>query len=83
MLSGLGLKGLGALSQGFIFAKAAFVHFHERARAKRERMSELEPPLPEAAPEWTMGEGVVAKYWTGLKRYPNGFWADFKLNAAE
>ena len=26
-----------------------------------------------------MGEGVVAKYWVGMKRYPNGFWADFKL----
>ena len=26
-----------------------------------------------------MREGVTAKYWTGLKRYPNGYWADFKL----
>jgi len=26
-----------------------------------------------------MGEGVVGKYWVGMKRYPNGYWADFKL----
>jgi hypothetical protein len=26
-----------------------------------------------------MREGVTAKYWTGLKKYPNGYWADFKL----
>lgn len=26
-----------------------------------------------------MQEGVAAKYWVGLKRYPNGYWGDFKL----
>lgn len=26
-----------------------------------------------------MEEGVIAKYWVGEKRYPNGYWADFKL----
>lgn len=26
-----------------------------------------------------MRQGVTAKYWTGVKRYPNGYWADFKL----
>ena len=26
-----------------------------------------------------MQEGVAAKYWVGIKRYPNGYWADFKL----
>jgi len=26
-----------------------------------------------------MREGVTAKYWEGVKRYPNGFWGDFKL----
>ncbi len=26
-----------------------------------------------------MREGVTAKYWEGVKRYPNGYWADFKL----
>jgi hypothetical protein len=28
-----------------------------------------------------MREGVTAKYWQGTKRYPNGYWADFKLTA--
>lgn len=23
--------------------------------------------------------GVQAKYWSGVKRYPNGYWGDFKL----
>jgi hypothetical protein len=26
-----------------------------------------------------MREGVTAKYWAGVKKYPNGYWADFKL----
>lgn len=26
-----------------------------------------------------MEEGVTAKYWVGERRYPNGYWADFKL----
>ncbi len=25
--------------------------------------------------------GVQAKYWAGVKRYPNGYWGDFKLSA--
>jgi hypothetical protein len=26
-----------------------------------------------------MREGVSDKYWEGIKKYPNGYWADFKL----
>lgn len=26
-----------------------------------------------------MQQGVQAKYWLGVKRYPNGYWGDFKL----
>lgn len=26
-----------------------------------------------------MREGITAKYWQGLKKYPNGYWGDFKL----
>lgn len=26
-----------------------------------------------------MQQGVNAKYWLGVKRYPNGYWGDFKL----
>jgi len=26
-----------------------------------------------------MREGITAKYWQGVKEYPNGYWADFKL----
>jgi len=26
-----------------------------------------------------MREGVTAKYWEGIKKDPNGYWADFKL----
>lgn len=28
-----------------------------------------------------MRQGVMAKYWTEAKRYPNGYWADFTLTA--
>ncbi len=27
-----------------------------------------------------MQQGVQAKYWAGVKRYPNGYWGDFKLS---
>lgn len=26
-----------------------------------------------------MQQGVAAKFWAGIKRYPNGYWGDFKL----
>lgn len=26
-----------------------------------------------------MQQGVSDKYWTGVKKYPNGYWGDFKL----
>jgi len=29
-----------------------------------------------------MREGISAKYWEGVKKYPNGYWADFKLTDA-
>jgi hypothetical protein len=36
-------------------------------------------PITIAINDSGMQQGVTAKYWTGLKRYPNGYWADFKL----
>jgi hypothetical protein len=29
-----------------------------------------------------MQQGVSANYWLGVKRYPNGYWGDFKLTPA-
>jgi hypothetical protein len=29
-----------------------------------------------------MQQGVTANYWLGVKRYPNGYWGDFKLTPA-
>jgi hypothetical protein len=29
-----------------------------------------------------MQQGVQANYWLGVKRYPNGYWGDFKLTPA-
>jgi hypothetical protein len=39
------------------------------------------PPAPAniSVNDLGMQEGVTAKYWVGLKRYPNGYWGDFKL----
>ena len=41
--------------------------------------SEAAAPITIFVNDEGMQEGVAAKYWTGLKRYPNGYWADFKL----
>ncbi len=39
------------------------------------------PPVPVniVVNDLGMQEGVNAKYWVGVKRYPNGYWGDFKL----
>lgn len=36
-------------------------------------------PFTIAVDDMGMQEGVSAKYWVGMKRYPNGYWGDFKL----
>lgn len=36
-------------------------------------------PANIAVDDMGMQEGVTAKYWVGTKRYPNGYWGDFKL----
>lgn len=41
--------------------------------------SEPASPINIAVDDRGMQEGVNAKYWTGVKRYPNGYWGDFKL----
>jgi len=39
-------------------------------------------PLSISINDRGMQQGVTAGYWTGLKRYPNGYWGDFKLTPA-
>jgi len=41
--------------------------------------AEAAAPFTIAVDDMGMQEGVTAKYWVGLKRYPNGYWGDFKL----
>ncbi|HEY1649001.1 MAG TPA: hypothetical protein VGF96_13550 [Terracidiphilus sp.] len=36
-------------------------------------------PLNIVVNDLGMQEGLTAKYWQEIKRYPNGYWADFKL----
>lgn len=36
-------------------------------------------PINIAVDDLGMREGVTANYWEGIKRYPNGYWGDFKL----
>lgn len=36
-------------------------------------------PFTIAVDDLGMQEGLTAKYWVGEKRYPNGYWGDFKL----
>jgi hypothetical protein len=36
-------------------------------------------PITVVVNDLGMRQGIAAKYWTGVKKYPNGYWADFKL----
>jgi hypothetical protein len=37
-------------------------------------------PFNIAVDDTGMQKGVHAKYWSGVKSYPNGYWGDFKLS---
>ncbi len=39
-------------------------------------------PFTIAVDDMGMQEGVTAGYWVGTRRYPNGYWGDFKLTPA-
>ena len=82
----LNLKSFGVLAlvgAGLIFAgcKSAPELTQANALAMIQAKYDQTPPAGYnvVVDDNGMGEGVVAKYWVGAKRYPNGYWADFKL----
>lgn len=74
---------LALLSAGFLAAGCKSAPDLSQANA----LSMIQAKYDQSAPVNTdividdlgMREGVTAKYWEGIKRYPNGYWADFKL----
>jgi hypothetical protein len=74
---------MGVLGAGFMLAgcKSTPSLSKDQALALIQAKYDAAPPAPFtiAVNDLGMQEGVTAKYWVGLKRYPNGYWGDFKL----
>jgi hypothetical protein len=51
------------------------------AQAMIQAKYDQQPPQPFTIvlSDLGMRQGVSDKYWEGVKKYPNGFWGDFKL----
>jgi len=74
---------LGALAAGSLLAgcKSAPPLTREQALSIIQAKYDSMPPAPAniSVNDLGMQEGVAAGYWVGLKRYPNGYWGDFRL----
>ena len=80
------LVALALLGAGLIVAgcKSAPELTKEQAQALIQAKYDSMPgtPFVVAVNDLGMQEGVTAGYWVGVKRYPNGYWGDFKLTPA-
>lgn len=78
-----GLIALVVLGMGTMLAgcKSAPPLSKQQALALIQAKYDATPaaPFTIAVDNRGMEEGVTANYWVGEKRYPNGYWADFKL----
>jgi hypothetical protein len=74
----LGLLGAGLALAG---CKSAPPLTQDQAQALIQAKYDAMPPAAASitVDDLGMREGVTAKYWTGTKRYPNGYWGDFQL----
>ncbi len=74
---------LGVLAAGGLLAgcKPAPPLTSGQALALIQAKYDAMPPAPAniSVNDLGMQEGVAAKYWVLLKRYPNGYWGDFRL----
>ena len=77
------LVALAGLSAGPVLAgcKSAPPLSKDQAAALIQAKYDATPaaPITIFVDDTGMGQGVTANYWVGVKRYPNGYWADFKL----
>ena len=78
VLIALACLGAGLVVNG---CKSAPPLAKEQAMALIQAKYDSMPPAPLsiAVTDLGMQEGVTAKYWVGIKGYPNGYWGDFKL----
>jgi hypothetical protein len=80
------LVAMALLSAGFVVAgcKSAPELTKQQAQSLiQAKYDSLEPQTVSISiNDRGMQQGVTAAYWTGLKRYPNGYWGDFKLTPA-
>jgi hypothetical protein len=76
-LAGLVVLGMGLLAG----CKSAPVLTPDQAKTMIQAKYDADPgaPFDITVDDRGMQQGVSAKYWVGLKRYPNGYWGDFKL----
>jgi len=80
-LGALVLMGAGLLAAG---CKSAPELTQAQALTLIQAKYDQTPAVPFAisVDDRGMQLGVHANYWLGTKRYPNGYWADFKLTPA-
>jgi hypothetical protein len=70
------------LGAGFLAGcKSAPVLTSDQAKTMIQAKYDADPgsPFNITVDDRGMQQGVHAKYWLGTKRYPNGYWGDFKL----
>jgi hypothetical protein len=82
-LSAQSLSAFVLLAVGLVMAgcKSAPPLTKEQALSVIQAKYDSMPPAPASisVDDRGMQMGVSAKYWVGLKRYPNGYWGDFQL----
>ncbi len=78
ILGALALLGVGLLAAG---CKSAPPLAQADALSMIQAKYDQSPPVNTdiVVSDLGMRQGVTAKYWEGIKKYPNGYWADFKL----
>jgi hypothetical protein len=80
------LVALALLSAGLVVAgcKSAPELTKQQAQSLIQAKYDATPgaPITINVNDRGMQQGVSAGYWLGVKRYPNGYWADLKLTPA-
>jgi hypothetical protein len=76
--------GLALSSAGYFLAgcKSAPDLSSDQAKTMIQAKYDADPgaPFDISVDDRGMQQGVNAKYWAGTKRFPNGYWGDFKLS---
>lgn len=78
VFAGLALSSAGCFLAG---CKSAPDLTSDQAKTMIQAKYDADPgaPFDISVDDRGMQQGATAKYWVGTKRYPNGYWGDFKL----